>query len=373
MDILQNILSSASTNLLHWVPFFVALLVTVVVLAAVRWLLFVRKVGPLAQAALVRQLTMLALTAVAVIALVLAMPISDASRGQLLGLIGLVLTAVIGLSSTTFVGNAMAGLMLRAVHAFRPGDFLKTMDHFGRVTERGLLHTEIQTEDRDLTTLPNLYLVTNPVTVVRYSGTIVSATVSLGYDVPHARIEEVLLDAARAAELEEPFVQILELGDFSVRYRVAGFLSEVKYLLSVRSRLRACMLDALHGAGIEIVSPAFMNQRRLSPDQRFIPRQPAAAQPTPVEELRPAPEEIMFDKAELAESREQLDERLAAIGEKIKTLRQHASAADDEAARAKVKRDIAQLEERRKAVEAAIARFDSAKAKEEEGAELPPR
>ena len=38
---------------------------------------------------------------------------------------------------------------------------------FGRVTERGLFHTEIQTEDRDLVTLPNLYLVTNPVKVVR--------------------------------------------------------------------------------------------------------------------------------------------------------------------------------------------------------------
>jgi small conductance mechanosensitive channel len=361
VTILHDIFAGASGNLMHWAPFFAVLLVSGAVLAVVRWLLFVRKAGRLARAALVRQLAMLGLTAVAVIGLILAMPISDNSRGQLLGLIGLVLTAVIGLSSTTFVGNAMAGLMLRAVHAFHPGDFLKTMDHFGRVTERGLLHTEIQTEDRDLTTLPNLYLVTNPVTVVRYSGTIVSATVSLGYDVPHGRIEEVLLEAARAAELQEPFVQILELGDFSVQYRVAGFLSEVKYLLSVRSRLRARMLDALHGAGIEIVSPAFMNQRQLRPDERFIPRQPANGRPTPVEEGRPAPEDIMFDKAELAESREQLDERLAAVGERIEALRQSAGAAPDEAARAKAKADLAQLEDRRDALAATIARLDSEK------------
>jgi small conductance mechanosensitive channel len=151
MTILHDIFSGASTNLLHWVPFFAALLIAVFVLGIARWLVIVRKVGRIADGALTRQLTMVALTAVAVILLILTMPVGDTSRGQLLSLIGFVLTGVIGLSSTTFVGNAMAGLMLRAVRAFRPGDFLKTMDHFGRVTERGLLHTEIQTEDRDLT------------------------------------------------------------------------------------------------------------------------------------------------------------------------------------------------------------------------------
>jgi small conductance mechanosensitive channel len=362
MTILHDIFRGASTNLVHWLPFLATLLVAVGALLVARWLLFAKRIGRVAQTTLVRQLIMLALTAVAVVALVVAMPIGDTSRGQLLGLIGLVLTGVIGLSSTTFVGNAMAGLMLRAVRAFHPGDFLKTMDHFGRVTERGLLHTEIQTEDRDLTTLPNLYLVTNPVTVVRFSGTIVSATVSLGYDVAHARIEEVLLEAARAAELQEPFVQILELGDFSVHYRVAGFLSEVKYLLSVRSRLRACMLDALHGAGIEIVSPTFMNQRQLAPDRRFIPR-PSGVHAAPLEGARPAPEEIMFDKAELAESREQLNERLQAIGEQIKALHQRTSTAPDETARAAIKQQVGQLEARRDAVTAAIAQFDQDKAR----------
>ena len=52
-------------------------------------------------------------------------------------------------------------------------------DHFGRVSERGLFHTEIQTQDRDLTMLPNLYLVTHPVTAIRSSGTIVSSIVTV--------------------------------------------------------------------------------------------------------------------------------------------------------------------------------------------------
>ncbi len=78
----------------------------------------------------------------------------------------------------------MAGLMLQAVRHIRPGVFLRVGDHFGRVSEQGILHTEIQAEERNLTTLPNLYLVSNPVTVVRSSGTIISASESLAYDIP---------------------------------------------------------------------------------------------------------------------------------------------------------------------------------------------
>jgi hypothetical protein len=114
---------------------------------------------------------------------------------------------------------------------------VRTGDQFGRVTERGPFHTELQTEDRDLTTLPDLFLITNPVTVVRYSGTIVSATVTLGYGVDHALAERLLCRAAEAAGLTEAFVHIVSLGDVSVEYRAAGLLTEVKHLLSAPTSL----------------------------------------------------------------------------------------------------------------------------------------
>ena len=156
---------------------------------------------------------------------ILTLPVSETTIGQLLGLIGILLSAVIALSAMTFVGNIMAGLMLRAIKNFRPGDFVRVGDHFGRISERGLFHIEIQTEDRDLTTLPNQYLVTNPVKVIRSSGTLVTADVSLGYDVSRVVVERVLLEAATDAELKEPFVYVIGLGDFSVAYRIAGLLT----------------------------------------------------------------------------------------------------------------------------------------------------
>mgnify|MGYP001211255314 FL=1 len=263
-----------------------------------------------------RQLSFAGLILCFVVAIFLALPVSDSMKGQLFNLLGIALTATIALSSTTFVGNAMAGFMLRAIDAIRPGDFLKVGEHVGRVSEQGILHTEIQTEDRDLTTLPNLYLVTSAVTVVRSSGTIVSATVSLGYDISRTKVETLLLEAGERAGLKEPFVQVLELGDFSVNYRIAGFLEEVKYLISFRSKLRGHMLDVLHENQVEIVSPNFMNQRVYPVDKSFIPR-PSKSK---VEVETKAPEDLIFDKADEAQSVDKIREWIQLNTVEIQTL-----------------------------------------------------
>ena len=51
----------------------------------------------------------------AILLTILFMPFSDTMRGQLLSLYGLIISATIALSSTTIVGNVMAGLMLKAI------------------------------------------------------------------------------------------------------------------------------------------------------------------------------------------------------------------------------------------------------------------
>lgn len=242
-------------------------------------------------------------------------------------MIGIVISAVLALSSATIIGNGLAGIMLRAIRSFKPGDFIKVNDHFGRITERSLFHTEIQTEDRDLTTLPNLYLATNPIKVTRSSGTLISGTVSLGYDVNRQKIENTLLEAAKMAELKDPFVRITELGDFSVVYKIYGLLENIKTVISSQSKLNACIIDALHDADIEIVSPTFMNQRPVG-DTIFIPKKVRKH-----EEVKPAaeaPENLIFDKAEDAESLENRKEKLADIEEKLKVLQEELKAAEDD-------------------------------------------
>ena len=283
------------------------------------------------------QLFMLALSFLGFLAILLSLPLTEGMKGQLLSFIGILLSGVLALSATTFVGNILAGLMLRVMRNFRAGDFIRVGEHFGRVSELELFHVEVQTESRDLTTLPNLYVATNPVKVIRSSGTLVTAEISLGYDVPHGKVTEVLELAAGKAGLEDPFVHILELGNYAISYRVSGLLVEVKNLLTTRSGLKGMILDECHSNGIEIVSPSFVNQRVIPLDQQVVPEltleQAGIGKASTIES-------VAFDKADKAESLDKLRQRHARLKEELKQLQKEADEAEDKEQRGTLNKRI---------------------------------
>lgn len=260
------------------------------------------------EALLPRKLILLALYLLGILMIALALPVAESTRNQVIGLFGIALSGVIAFSSTSIVANIMAGIVLRFTKPFRTGDFIRVNGYFGRVSEKGLFDTEIQTEQRELVAFTNSYLTSNPVTVIRSSGTIISANLSLGYDHSHGKIEALLVQAAIEASLEEPFVEIIELDDFSIAYRVSGLLSEVKSMISSRSRLHANILDILHQANIEIMSPNFVNNRQIADQPPAIPtiESHTATNSDDANELTDdkLPENIIFDKAEEAEQKE---------------------------------------------------------------------
>ncbi len=317
-----------------------------------------------------RQVITMFLVFVAIIAVLVVLPIRDTLRGQLFTLFGIIISALIALSSSTIVSNAMAGFMLRSVKNFKPGDFLKVGEYVGRVSDRGLLHTEIQTINRDLVTIPNHYLVHNPVTVTRSSGTFISGDVSLGYDVPERKAEKLLIEAAEEAELGEPFVHILELGDFSVTYRLYGLLEDVKYLVSARSTLKKHMLDALHRGGIEIVSPHFMNQRALQEGRKFIPQERDGTKEKEQEDLEEQTkhaESLAFDKAEEAESIERLREKIGETDKEIEELKEKLKQEESGAGREKMKEKLTALEARKERLADLVEKKKQEQEREEKG------
>ncbi len=263
---------------------------------------------------LVYQLLIWVGSLILLIAVIVALPLENSIRGQILSLVGVVLTAIIALSSTTFVANAMAGIMLQATKPFRPGDFILVNGVFGQVTRIALVSTRIQTETRDFTNLPNLLLVTHPITVQHREGTIIQADVSLGYDIHHQDAEHHLLSAASKAGFSDPYVLVLELLDHAVSYRVAGFLSDVKNPLSARSALRRHMLDELHLANVEITSPSVVAQRQQPGDTRTLAKQVAQRN---LSGPAVAPEEKIFDSANAAANQEQLRQEIRAAKEAI--------------------------------------------------------
>ncbi len=310
MDLLTNAIEASR----EFIPFLATILVVVLLTSILNRTLKKRwQDKPEAQFRF--QLIMLMTTLLGVLTVVVSLPVSDALRNQLLSLIGVLLSAAIALSSTTFIGNILAGIMLKVIRSARPGDFITIGDLTGRITEMDLLHTEVQTEFRNLVTVPNLLMVTKPLEVVRASGTIVTAEVSLGYEHSQSDIRKLLCQAAENAGLSDAFAHVRVLGDFSVTYRAAGLLEDVQSLISARAKLRASMLDTLHASGIEIVSPTFMNTRPLSADDAIIP----AVRATRSQEDTGAAESIAFDKADEAASIEQLRKNIEALTAEIET------------------------------------------------------
>lgn len=307
----------------EYIPLAISIVLVSSVLWLANWFLLKRKGIFTVDSKNIRQMTVLTLLILGLLLILFNIPMDVATRGQILSLFGLVITGVIAFSSSSFIANIMAGLMLRFIKSFNPGDFITIENQSGRVTEVGIMHTEIQNENRELVTFPNIYIMSKPVTVVRRSGTIISTELSLGYDENHTKIEVLLKAAAIDAGLEDPFVLIKNLGDFSITYHVAGFLSDIKTLITQQSVLMQKTLDSLHNAGIEIVSPNFMNQRVLEKGQEIIPKR---IKPTPAKTKEETPESIIFDKAEKAESldhqKKKIEEDIEAISQLKKTAKE---------------------------------------------------
>ncbi len=287
------------------------------------------------------QLVFVTLSVLGLAAFILSLPIAESLKAQLFSLIGIVISATIALSSTTLMGNALGGIMLNGINSLKAGDFIQVNEYAGRITERGLLHVEIQSEDRNLTVLPNLYLVTHPYRIIHSKGTIISVVVSLGYDVNRKLIEKTLIEAATNAGLESPFMQITQLGDFSVNYKISGVLKEVKQRVTAQTELHKHVLDALHGADIEIVSPTFMNTLVREKHHRAMPKPSLHVQE---EEKLLDIESIVFDKAEEAETKDSIRQKIIKIEEGIEKLKAAVKPGMEDTLRESLKARIQNLE-----------------------------
>ena len=279
----------------QWLPSLGAVVATIVVVFAVRSLESRIWAKDASEQRFRKQIWTFAVLFIGMLTVIFVLP-QGANQDLAFGAIGLVFTGALAISSQSIIANGMAGLLLRSLGNFKPGDFIEVGDNLGRVTELGLFHTEIQTADRDLTTIPNSLMVNQPVKVVRASGTIVSAMASLGYDVSRHQLEPLFVAAAEASGLAEPFVQVVELADYSVNYRIAGFLEKPQRLLAARSALRGHILDQLNEAGIEIMSPMFVATRPVG----ATPQIPTDNGTPAAGHWRPSAESRVFDKAELA-------------------------------------------------------------------------
>jgi len=277
------------------------------------------------------------------------LPMDHLVKNQILSVLGILISAVIAFSSTTLVGNAMAGIMLRMMHEFRGGDFIEFDDLIGRVTDFGIFHTEIQQVNRDVVSIPNLLLVQKAVKVTKRDGTFINLAVAIGYSLDHIEVEKALKEAALSCKLSDPFVFIEEFLDHAVKYRLYGLLDEPMERLSKTSELHKAVLLTLHEKGMEIASPKLFDRREFAKTDEYIPKASKQGKAKPKKE--DVVEEKVFDKADEAQSLEDLRQEHEKLKKKLGTLKNGEKKAEKKKLDGRIKAittEIAEREEQKK-------------------------
>ncbi|WP_135606887.1 mechanosensitive ion channel family protein [Methanococcoides sp. NM1] len=302
----------------EYCPGIIVVMGTLILLTALGYIF--RKTRIFSEQKTFEQFILFLVALVGLVVFVLTLPISDNTKQTLLSFFGILIGATIALSSTTFVANGMSGIMLSRIKPFKAGDYIRVEETFGKVSEIGILHTQVQSINRDIITIPNLKLISNPLVTISSSGTIISTTVSLGYNVSREQIEMALIKAAEKIELENIFVHVVELGNFSVTYKVGGLLKDVSSLITKRSDLKKMIFDSLHEDNIEIVSPTFMNQRIYDKNAVFMPsdHDKVSVKPPATYEYvtQVTTEDVIFGKAIEAEITKKIDKLIEDMEQK---------------------------------------------------------
>ena len=207
--------------------------------------------------------------------LVMIWPLLPSSDSEIFQGVSVFIGVVVSLGSTSVVGNVMAGLVMTYMRPFRIGDYIRYDETEGEVIEKSMLVTRIRTRKNEIVTIPNSNMMSSQtsnftLSAQRY-GVIVHTKITIGYDEPWQKIEALLLEAADKTDgikkHPKPFVRITTLDDFYVEYEINGCTERAKTMPAVYSALHQNILDTMHGAGVEIMSPHIEAQRNDLPIQ----------------------------------------------------------------------------------------------------------
>ena len=200
-------------------------------------------------------------------ALIVAYPYIPGSASDAFKGVSIFVGVVFSLASTTAVANMMAGYALIYRRAFRVGDRVKVGEVNGVVTRSTLQVTHLRTIRNEDVIVPNGQLlngvVVNYSTLATRSGLLVPIVAGIGYETPWRQVEAMLRMAADRTEGVErttpPFVWVLSLGDFAVNYELNVAIADATRFESVRTALVQNVLDVFNEYGVQIMTPAYMN------------------------------------------------------------------------------------------------------------------
>lgn len=195
--------------------------------------------------------------------IILAFPYLPGSDSPAFQGLSIFLGVLLSIGSSGAITNIISGIVLTYMRAFTIGDRVKIADTEGDVVEKSLFVTRIRTVKNVGIAIPNAMVLNNH--IVNYSnqakkrGLILNISLTLGYEIPWQKIQELLLNSVEGvAGIDhslKPFVLQKALSDFYVEYELNAYTREPEKMGQIYSDLNQRILDQFNSAGIEIASP----------------------------------------------------------------------------------------------------------------------
>jgi len=249
---------------------------------------------------------------------------------EAINILSLMIGAIVAFSSSSIIANAMGGIMILLMKPYKIGDIVRLSDYFGEVAEIKLIYTLIETDKRELITIPNSKIIND--VLVNYSKDqhIVSSDVRIEYKVDRYTVEKHLLKAALAVDLMKPFVLIMKLDPHAIVYEVRGILKNVGEIITIRSDLNKAIIDEFDGAKIQIMSPERLRLKMADKKEKDIPNVKIKQMSKKyIQKEALIQEKIMFGRAEQIKEElakeERLKEAILREEQKIKVMQKKKS------------------------------------------------
>lgn len=200
-------------------------------------------------------------------AFVMAYPYLPGSGTEAFKGISVLVGLMLSLGASSLVSQAGSGLILTYTRTFRRGEYVSIGDHEGTVVELGMFTTRIRTGMGIELALPNSFIL-NAVTknysrMVKGTGFMIDASVTIGYDTPWRQVEAMLIQAASNTQgvLANPAPKVFQiaLSDFYPEYKLVcqAIPTDARERAEVISALHANIQDVFNTYGVQIMSPQY--------------------------------------------------------------------------------------------------------------------
>jgi len=177
----------------------------------------------------------------------------------------IMLTFVLGLFSSSVLGNILGYAIIGGTNELKAGDRVQIDDIHGDVIDVGFFFTHIKTIRDEVVSIPNLTIMNKEIhNFSAMRSVALNVQVTLGYDVDKDYAQATLIEAACktpgiiCSPDKAPFVLLRELGSFSITYELNAFTDVPNRLAQIRSELISNMLIVLNKAGIVIATPTIV-------------------------------------------------------------------------------------------------------------------